>query len=85
MSIEANEILRASRCLRTMPLTSARAVASTKHAACHSRSARLASTTTQLAEMSRPMSYCSQKAAVSARSGSISLTHSPSAPACSMC
>src|SRR3954466_9119666 len=39
VSMAANEILRASRCLRTMPLTSARVVASTMHAAYHTRSA----------------------------------------------
>ena len=34
-----------------MPLTSARVVASTMHAAYHTRSARLASTTTQFADI----------------------------------
>ena len=73
-SIGANEILRTSRCLRTILFTSARSLASTRQAAVVVVSARRPATTTQFADASGPTSYAAQKAAVSASAGSISLT-----------
>lgn len=51
-SIAAKEIFRTSRCLRTVLLTSARSVASTRQAAMVTVSPRRPSTTTQLADTS---------------------------------
>ena len=53
-SMEANEALLASSVRRARPFTSARVVASTMHAASWVSPARLAASTTQLAETSRP-------------------------------
>ena len=79
-SIAAKEILRTSRCLRTVLFTSARSLASTRQAAIVVVSARRPATTTQFADASGLTSYAAQKAAVSAREGSISLTYRPTAP-----
>ena len=51
-SCGANDALRAPRCRRTSPLTSARVVASTRQAASVVCPARRAATTTQFAEAS---------------------------------
>ena len=55
-SCGANDALRAPRCRRTSPFTSARVVARTTHAASVVCPARRAATTTQLAETSSGMS-----------------------------
>jgi hypothetical protein len=72
--IEPNDALRAPRCRRTSPFTSARVVASTMHAAYVVPAPRRAAITTQFAECSGATPYRWQNAAVSARSGSISAT-----------
>ena len=79
-SVRAKEAFFAPSRRRTTPLTSARVVASTTHAAWVTRSPRLPAMTTQFAESSRATPYRSQKAAVSARSGSIG-----AASVCAMC
>ena len=73
-AMSAKEILRTSRCLRMILLTSARSVARTRQPAMIDISARRPATTTQLAEASSGTAYAAQKAAVSARSGSIGAT-----------
>src|SRR6476469_4013708 len=77
-SIDANDAFRTSSRVRTTPFTSARVVASTRHAAKRSSPARFPATTTQFAEADSGEPYVSQKAAVSARSGSIAAT--PTSP-----
>src|SRR5690606_34496566 len=60
--------------LRAVVFTSARVVASTRHAAYRDSPSRLPVMTTQFADTSSPTSYAAQNAAVSARSGSIAAT-----------
>src|SRR6516225_6384107 len=79
-STGANDAFRASRCLRTMPFTSARVVARIMQAAYIVFPPRLPATTTQFADSSGETPYRSQNAAVSARAGSISATRTSSAP-----
>jgi hypothetical protein len=73
-SIGAKLALRASRCRRTTPFTSARVVARTTQAAYEVTSPRRPATITQFADSSSATPYAAQKAAVSARSGSIGAT-----------
>src|SRR5260370_16222400 len=73
-SVDANDALRTSSAFLPTPLTSALVVASTTHAANLVSPSRRPTMTTQLADSAGEMSYRSQNAAVSARSGSISVT-----------
>src|SRR5215471_21610907 len=78
-STDPNEALRAPRCRRTSPFTSARVVAVTRHAANELSPPRLAATTTQFTDSSGATPYRSQNAAVSASAGSIAATRTASA------
>src|SRR5580693_4917736 len=71
VSTGPNDAFRAPRCRRTSPLTSARVVAATTHAAYVVSPPRLAAITTQFADSSGGTPYRSQNAAVSASAGSI--------------